>query len=333
MSLFSPQINTKSLADLCHRLSMAFEAGIDARTIWTPRPSGQGQFRQHLSTISDAVNHGETMADALRETGDFFPALFREMVGLGEQTGKVDAVLAQLADHYQNQLTLRRNFWSAITWPLVQLGIAVAVVGLLIWVQGMIGVDILGFGLVGDRGLTIYAMFLAAVGAGLFLLLRAVNRGLVWTAPIQRFVLRLPGIGKPLQTVAVARLAWAMHVTLGAGMEVRLALRLSLRSTHNARYIDQIPLIVSEIAAGSSIYEAFHHAGGYPVEFLDTLAVGEQSGKIAESMAVLARQYQERARAALATLTMAARLGRLGGHRRVVDRFDLPGVLILSGGA
>ena len=142
---------------------------MNARTIWTREAErAQGQFRQHLSTISDAVNHGETMADALRETGDFFPALFREMVGLGEQTGKVDAVLAQLADHYQNQLTLRRNFWSAITWPLVQLGIAVAVVGLLIWVQGMIGVDILGFGLVGDRGLTIYAMFLAAVARDCF---------------------------------------------------------------------------------------------------------------------------------------------------------------------
>ena len=153
--------------------------------------------------------------------------------------------------------------------------------------------DILGFGLVGDRGLEIYGLFLAAVAAVIFLAIRAVNRGMVWTAVIQRIVLQLPGIGRPLQTVALARLAWALHVTLDGGMEVRRALRLSLRSTHNARYIDQIPGIVSTISAGSSIHEAFSHAGGYPLEFLDTLAVGEQ-GKIAESMGVLARQYQER---------------------------------------
>jgi type II secretory pathway component PulF len=307
MTLFSPQADTKSLADLCHRLSMAFDAGIDARTIWAREAErAHGRLHQHLATVSDAVNHGEAMAEALSKTGDFFPTLFREMVGLGEQTGRVDAVLAQLADHYQNQITLRRNFWSSITWPLAQLGIAVGVVGLLIWVQGLIGVDILGFGVAGNRGLTLYAMFLAAVGAALFLLLRALSRGLVWTAPIQRIVLQLPGIGKPLQTVALARLAWAMHVTLDGGMEVRQALRLSLRSTHNARYIDHIPAIVSEISAGKSIHEAFCRAGGYPAEFLDTLAVGEQSGKIAESMGVLARQYQERARVALATLTMLA---------------------------
>ena len=34
--------------------------------------------------------------------------------------------------------------------------------------------------------------------------------------------------------------------------------------------------------------------------------MGEQSGKISESMGVLARQYQDRARTALATLTMLA---------------------------
>jgi type II secretory pathway component PulF len=307
MSLFSPRIELKPLADLCHRLGMAFEAGIDARTIWAREAErARGRFREHLATVSDAVNHGESLTDALRETGDFFPTLFREMVALGEQTGHVDRVLAQLSDHYQNQISLRRSFWSSITWPLVQLTIAVGVVGLLIWVQGMIGIDILRVGLVGERGLQIYGIFLAVVGAVIFLAVRAVTRGAVWTAPIQRMVLQLPGIGPPLQTVALARLAWAMHVTLDGGMEVRRALRLSLRSTHNARYLDQLPTIVSEISAGNSIHEAFCRAGGYPVEFLDTLAVGEQSGKIAESMGVLARQFQERARLALATLTTLA---------------------------
>jgi type II secretory pathway component PulF len=305
--LFSAQIDTKPLADLCHRLGMSFEAGIDARTIWKREAErAHGQMRQHLSTISDATNHGESLADALGQTGDYFPRLFREMVDVGEQTGRLDAVLAQLSDHYQNQIILRRQFWSSITWPLFQLGIAVVVVGLLIWVTGIIGVDILGFGIVGDRGLEIYGLFLAAVGAALFVLIRAINRGLVWTAPIQRIVLQLPGIGKPLQTVALARLAWSIYVTFDSGMEIRRALRLSLRSTRNARYTDQIPKIVAEVSAGNSVHEAFCRAGGYPVEFLDTLAVGEQSGKIVASMQVLARQYQERARIAMATLTVVA---------------------------
>ena len=81
---------------------------------------------------------------------------------------------------------------------------------------------------------------------------------------------------------------------------------LSLQSTQNIRYTSQIPVIDAEIAAGHSIHEAFCRAGGYPADFLDNLAVGEESGKVVESMGRLARQYMEQARAALGILTVAA---------------------------
>jgi len=310
---FSPRIQLKPLCGLCRRLGTALEAGIDARTVWARETErARGPLHRHLASISHSINQGDSLADALAASDDYFPALFREMVEVGEQTGRLDTVLAQLAEHYETQLKMRRTFWATITWPLAQLGIAVAVVGFLIWIMGFIhdttgsDIDILGLGLIGNRGLALYTTFLTVAGALFWLVARAVNRGLIWTQPIQRLVLRLPMIGKPLQTVALARLAWSMHLTMNTGMDVRRALALSLRSTKNARYTDQIPAIDTEIVAGNSIHEAFVLAGGYPAEFLDTLAVGEQSGKVVESMGLLARQYQERARLALSMLTQFA---------------------------
>lgn len=312
--LFTPRVDIKSLIGLCRRMSTALETGINARTAWAREAErARGPLRGHLLDISNAVNRGKSLSDAFATTGDFFPTLLREMIDLGEQTGHLDAVFRQLADHYQNHLETRRTFWVAIAWPLIQLGIAVLIVGFLIWVMGVIremtgnkSFDILGLGLIGNRGLAIYAAFVGCVGAAIAFTVRAISRGLVWTQPIQRFVLGLPGIGKPLQTMALARLAWSMHVTMNAGMDVRRALNLSLRSTQNARYIDHIPVIDAEILAGNSIYDAFCHAGGYPVEFLDTLSVGEESGRVVESMGLLAKQYQERARGALAVLAVVA---------------------------
>ncbi len=314
MSLFSPRIPTKTLTDLCRRLSTALSAGIDARTVWSREADrAHGHLCRHLTNISLAINKGRSLADAFNATGDFFPPLFLEMIELGEKTGHLDDVLAQLADHYQNQLDMRRSFLAAIAWPMVQLCLAVAVVGFLIWVMGMLremtrskDLDLLGFGLIGNQGLAIYAAFVGTVGAAIWLVIRAASRGLVWTQPIQRFVFHLPGIGRPLQTIALARLAWSMSVTMNAGMELRQALRLSLRSTQNAFYIDQIPVILAGISAGNSICDCFTLAGGYPEEFLDTLTVGEQSGRVVESMGTLARQYQERARTAMGILTSVA---------------------------
>jgi type IV pilus assembly protein PilC len=316
MSMFSPRISTVPLVGLCRRLGVALEAGIDARTAWTREAErATGPLHGRLIEISDAVNQGESLTDALAPTGDYFPAIFREMAEVGEETGHLDSVFAQLADHYEAQLKMRRTFYSAIAWPVVQLVLSLGVIGLAIWLMGILAsmtgspVDILGFGLVGNRGLAIYLTLLAVVGVSVWLVLRAISRGLVWTRPIQRLVMKIPGIGKPLQILALSRLAWSMHLTMNTGMDVRRALKLSLRSTHNARYTDQIPSIDAEIVAGNSIHEAFVQAGGYPVDFLDTLAVGEQSGQVVESMGRLARQYQEQARAAMAALAVLAGVG------------------------
>jgi type II secretory pathway component PulF len=309
VSLFSPRIQTKALVGLCRRLSTSLEAGIDARTVWArevERAAGHLHLQRHLSTISAAANRGQSLADALAETGEFFPPIFRELAQVGEQTGHLDGVFAQLADHYQARLTMQRTFLAAIVWPMFQLAFALAVVGLWILISGMLDKDVLGLGLTGWSGLRIYLMFLAVAGAAIWLTLRAINRGLMWTRPIQRLMLRIPALGRPLQTMALERLAWSMHLTMNTDMGVRQALKLSLRSTQNARYIDQIPAIDAEIVAGNSIHAAFVLAGGYPADFLDTLAVGEESGKIVESMGLLARQYQERARMALAALAVIA---------------------------
>jgi type IV pilus assembly protein PilC len=304
------------LADLSQRLSTALEAGIDARTVWAREAQrATGSLRGRLQIISQAINGGASMAEGLADAGDYFPPLFRQLAEVGEQTGHQGEIFHQLADHYQHQLALRRSFLAAITWPLTELTLAVLIVGFLIWIMGIINqttggaIDPLGFGLVGNRGLAIYVGLLAVVGLILFATIQAVRRGLVWTRPIQRFMLWLPVLGPALQTLALARLAWTMHLTLNAGMEIRRALRLSLRNARNARYSDQIPRIDAEIGRGNSLYEAFCGAGGYPAEFLDALAVSEQSGRVVESMALLSRQYQERARLALATLTMLAGYG------------------------
>ena len=154
----------------------------------------------------------------------------------------------------------------------------------------------------GNDGLAKYAAFIAVVGITLALLIRAVARGMLWTRPLQRFMLRIPKIGPALQTVALARLAWVMSQTMNTSMELRRSLKLSLQSTRNAWYIDRIERIDAQIAAGNSIYEAFSAAGGFPDDFLDSLQVGEQSGNLVESMAHLSNVYQEQARAALSVL-------------------------------
>ena len=88
------------------------------------------------------------------------------MAHVGEQTGTLGRVFQRLESHYRRQVQAQRIFLGAIAWPMIELAFAIFVIGLLIWILGIIAqrnngqpIDILGFGLVGTRGLIIYSEF------------------------------------------------------------------------------------------------------------------------------------------------------------------------------
>ncbi len=310
--VFSSRARVKELARLCRRLGTSLEAGIDVRRVFSREAEGHGfGMRRRLITVNKAVQAGRSVSDGLQETGEYFPAMFREMVLVGEQSGMLAEVFRQLADHYDHQLVLRRAFMAAIAWPVLQLLAAISVIGILILVMGMLPpgeggkpIDILGLGLIGVPGFAIYVVFLAAVTAALYLVYLAVHRGMLWTRPLQRALLIIPGVGGCLQTLALSRMAWSLHVTMETGMDLRHAMALSLASTQSARYTDHTPHVISRIGHGQEIYEALEKTGAFPRDFLERLEVGERSGRLPETMAILARQYQEQAGRSMATLTM-----------------------------
>lgn len=309
--LGEPRIGLKPLAALCRRLAISLGAGVDVRTVWMREAaSAQGVGRRQLSKISQGVASGVSMSDSLQQTGKYFPEFFREIIRVGEESGHLPEVCRQLAAHYEHQLKLRRTLWASLTWPLVELTLALTVVGVVIWVMGAIPqlarnhVDLFGFGLIGTQGLFIYLLLLGACGLAGFFAYRAMLRGALWTSTVQRLLMRVPQLGRALETLALARLAWALHVTLNSGMEIKSALRMSLSSTQNVIYKQHIKAVVAAVGAGQEVHEAFREAGVFPLGFLDAVQVGEESGQLVESMGNLSVQYQEEARAAMNTITV-----------------------------
>lgn len=307
------RIPLRALAHLARRLATSLEAGIDARRVWAGEVDrASGAARARFVTIRDALASGQSMAEALEALGDYFPPLFRKMVAVGEKTGHLPEVLTRLAAHYENQVRLRGLFLGAIAWPVAELAIAVVVIGLLILVVGSIGeargmrIDPLGFGLLGVRGLVIYLGIVGAAAAAVLGLVQAARRGLIWVRPVERAAMRVPVLGACLETLALARLTWALHMTLDTQLDVRESVRLGMEAARNAWYADRGARIDEVLSAGLPIAEAFAGAGVFPPEFVAAVAVGEQTGNLVESMGLMAHQYEERARAALATLTTVA---------------------------
>lgn len=308
-----PQLSNKALSELCHRLTVETDSGIDIRRTWQRETDmARGRTRPYFERVRDAINRGDSLSASLANSGSLFPPLFHEMTDVGESTGTLGRVFRRLEAHYRRQVQAQRLFLSTIAWPMFELGSAILIIGALIWVLGIVAqrnngqpIDILGFGLVGTRGLIIYTNFVVAVGLCIAGVVIAVKRGMLWTRPLQRWVMQLPVLGNALQRIALARLAWALHLTLNVEMDLRRIIPLALRTTGTDYYMQYTDQIVNEVARGEPMHLAFSRTGAFPGDFIDALAVAEESGRIVESMERLSNRYEEEAELAIRTLSTA----------------------------
>jgi type II secretory pathway component PulF len=308
---FSPRIRLRELAHLCRRLAVATKAGLEDRRIWRDEAErGRPIRRRVVGKVADALSRGESVGDSLTKTGEFFPPLFRQIVKVGDATGQLDRSYRQLAEHYEDMIAARRSFLTALTWPLIQLGMAVLVVGIVIWVVGALNLkdmdgkplDMFGLGISGSEAIFLYCTFLIVSTIKVFLSFYVARHGFRWTRSLQRWTLKIPIVGGALMTLCLARFTWALQLLLDTPMDLRKSLPLALEAAGNDYYWRQSPKVVESIQRGETLHAALAQTEVFPRDLLDAIDVGEKSGMLAETMERQSAEYRERAKAAISVL-------------------------------
>ncbi len=312
--LFEARINEKQLAAFCRRVSTSLMAGLDTLGVVERELNSHASrdLKQQLRTIYDDLRHnGATFADAIDQTGSYFPPIFRKLVRVGEETGHLPETLRRLSENFETRIRMRRVMLTASFWPLIQLAGALFVISMLILVQGFLPadangneIDLLGFGLSGMSGFVIFWLIVAAIAAFLFVLMKAVARGMFWVRPLQLVLLKIPVVGTFLEAVSMGNLAWAMSLTFNTGLDVRTSIPLSIDATNNSLYMQATDEVVEMAVGGQSLYDAFAYTHVFPGEFLDVLRVGEDSGQLPEAMAKFSERCQETAEELLKRLAV-----------------------------
>src|ERR1700726_803243 len=69
----------------------------------TAKTSGNAVVERAITATRKAVEAGRSLVDPLKET-DVFPGMVTQMIGVGEQTGAMDAMLQKIADFYEDEV-------------------------------------------------------------------------------------------------------------------------------------------------------------------------------------------------------------------------------------
>lgn len=311
--LRSRQISTQALAAFSRSMSRMLEAGVDVRKSLqtSSRQSADSRLGLSAERVQKHIAGGMSLAESLEEEGDLYPALFRDLVNVGELTGTAPDVFSSLAKYYEARIQQVREFRAAIAWPMIQLVAAISIVGLLIFILGLMPAqqngkpfDVIGLGLYGTSGaITWFTSWVIGAVALLFVWKFAANNasGQMMLHP---FLLRVPVIGKCMQSFAISRFSWCFALTQQAGMSIRPSLTCSLKATANGAFISAEPLIWDELKEGESFTEALAASQLFPREYLQVVDTAEQTGTVPEQLDRLSHLFDDEARRAMSRMTM-----------------------------
>jgi len=97
----------------------------------TARTAGNAVVEKAVLEVRRAIETGRTIVDPLRETG-VFPNLVVQMIGVGEQTGSLDAMLQKIADFYEEEVDVAVADLLTAMEPMIILFLGVVVGGVVI---------------------------------------------------------------------------------------------------------------------------------------------------------------------------------------------------------
>ena len=268
------------------------------------RQSEREEVRRIMGRVHSGVIEGRRLSDAMGREPASFPALYRAMVAAGEASGTLPQILERLADLLERQAQVRGKVLSTLAYPVILAFVAAFVVfALMIFVVPKVVEQFEDVGqslpfltrmVIGLSG------FLAAWWWALLILIalailvggRALkDEGI--RMKFDRFLLRLPLIGRLIRDLHAARLARTLSTMVASRLPLLEGLRLTTGTVHNRVLRAASAEIAEQVRTGGSLSGALRKAGIFPPLLVYLAASGEASGKL-DMMLERAADYLER---------------------------------------
>lgn len=304
MVMLTQQISTLLNAGL------TLERALSAVTEQTENP----RTRQVVAALRGRIMEGQSFAQALGESGDIFPVIYRSLVQAGEQSGHLDTVMERLAEYLERRERMRQKVVLALAYPAVVTLVAFAVVtGLMTYVVPQVvavfadthqTLPLLTRLLVMlSHGLRQWGiLILALVGLAGWLFVRAMKvpafRGAVHVR-----LLALPVLGRLLRAINTARMASTLSILVGSGVPLLTAMDTARGLVTLLPMQEGLTDAMARVREGGGLSRALAASRQFPPVLIHLIGSGESSGTLAKMLDKAAQQQQEEVESRLATFT------------------------------
>ncbi|HAS6181054.1 TPA: type II secretion system F family protein [Vibrio vulnificus] len=315
-ALFAPAVPLEILVLFCRQLYSLTKAGVPL--LRSMRGLVQNcenkQLKAALEEVVAELTNGRSLSASMQLHSKVFSPLFVSMIHVGENTGRLDQALLQLANYYEQELETRKRIKTAMRYPTFVISfIVVAMFILNVKVIPQFASMFSRFGvdlplptriLIGMSEFFVnYWMLLAGFIVGLIFGFKA------WVATADgrerwdKWRLKLPVVGGVVNRAQLSRFSRTFALMLKAGVPLNQSLALSAEAMGN-RYLElKILKMKADIEAGSQVSVTAINSGIFTPLVIQMISVGEETGSIDELLMEVADFYDREVDYDLKTLT------------------------------
>ena len=306
-TLFTAKFTASELDFFLTQLSTFLKSGItlvESIKILSKQCKKKGQQNVYKSLIYE-LTMGENFSEALQKQGNLFPRLLINMIKSSELTGDLPETLDDMADYYREIEKTRKQMMSALTYPLVVLVFAIAV---LVYIMVLVVpqfVDIYG-----SLGTTLPPITIAILNVSNFLKKNLLMLGIVllvfiiifvilfktikvFKTVVQTILMNIPIIGKIIIYNEITMFTKTFASLLNHNVYITDCMEVLSKITNNEVYKMLIFDTITNLARGEAISNSFKNHWAFPVIAYEMILTGEKTGQLGPMMDKVADYYQE----------------------------------------
>ncbi len=306
---------TGRVTALLQEMSTLLAAGIPLlEALDTITRQHTGRFRQSILLLHDHVASGGSLAEAMALQPALFDPLCVNIVEVGENAGTLDTALGRLVTFRRRSAGLKNRVAAAMTYPLIVLGVGLAVS---LFLMTYVVPNLLNVLLESGHELPLatvvvkqvsdvilgwwwlIAITAAGILSGGLVILRSERGRMTW----HRLQLKTPLLGELIRKQAIARMAMVMATLLKSDVVFIRAVQIAQRTVRNQVLREALVACEKAVLAGRDISDALERTDAFPPLVIQVFAVGQASGRLEQMLEDLSTDYDTQVEIASARLT------------------------------
>jgi type IV pilus assembly protein PilC len=306
LSVFHKKLTDTQLSGFCGQLAIIINAGVNilkGLEVMEEQMKDK-KLKVIIANIHTSVKRGNMLGKAMEATGAF-PGLLYDMVTSGELSGNMDSMLFNMETYYEKEANIKNKVKAASVYPIILL---VSAFGMILFFNFFIFpeikslfedsnelpfitkalIDSLNY--LNSHPLNI---IISLVGVILFFkYLSSFKNVKYWK---DRMMLKIPALSTVKRDVITARFSRSMALFLKSGVPI-LSILDSLKLIVDNYYIsEKIEKVKIDMINGSTISDAIETHEVFEPLVVQMIRVGEETGKLDETLYKLAEIYDKRA--------------------------------------